>query len=167
MQRILAGWAVVGFLAAAGPTRADDWPQWAGPKRDDVWRETGIVEKFPAGGPPVKWRVPVGAGYTGPAVVGDKVYLTDRPAGEPPAPGKEAALPKGTIPGRERVLCLDAGTGKTLWEHAYDCPYRISYPSGPRATPVVAGGKVYTLGAMGDLLCLDAATGKVQSRSPI
>jgi outer membrane protein assembly factor BamB len=161
MRGVMAGWIVGGLLAAALPARADDWPQWAGPQRDGVWRETGIVEKYPAGGPPVKWRVPVGAGYTGPAVVAGKVYLTDRPAGEKPPAGGEAGLPKGTLPGRERVLCLDAGSGKVIWEHAYDCPYRISYPSGPRATPVVAGDKVYTLGAMGDLLCLDAATGKV------
>jgi outer membrane protein assembly factor BamB len=63
--------------------------------------------------------------------------------------------------GNERVLCLDANTGQKLWEHSYDCPYRIGYPAGPRATPVVANGRVYTLGAMGDLLCLDAADGKV------
>src|SRR5207302_7916467 len=109
MRGVMAGLIVGGLLAAALPARADDWPQWAGPRRDGVWRETGIVEKFPAGGPPVKWRVPVGAGYTGPAVAGGKVYLTDRPAGEQPAPGKEASLPKGSLPGRERVLCLDAG----------------------------------------------------------
>src|SRR5437588_12308944 len=152
MRGVMVGWIVGGLLAAALPARADDWPQWAGPRRDGVWRETGIVERFPAGGPPVKWRVPVGAGYAGPAVVAGKVYLTDRPAGEKLPAGGEAGLPKGTLPGRERVLCLDAGSGKVIWEHAYDCPYRISYPSGPRATPVVAGDKVYALGAMGDLL---------------
>src|SRR5262249_25618109 len=64
------------------------------------------------------------------------------------------------IPGKERVLCLDAATGEEVWKHEYDRPYTIHYGSGPRATPTVKGGKVYALGAMGDLLCLDARTGK-------
>src|SRR5436190_465906 len=58
--------------------RADDWPQWLGPQRDGVWRETGILDKFPANGPRVRWRTPIGGGYAGPAVVGDKVFVTDR-----------------------------------------------------------------------------------------
>ena len=61
----------------------------------------------------------------------------------------------------ERVLCLDAKTGKEVWKHEYECPYQISYPAGPRCTPTVHEGKVYSLGAMGDLYCLDAKTGKV------
>ena len=68
---------------------------------------------------------------------------------------------KTEVKSTERVLCLDAKTGKELWKHEYDCPYQISYPAGPRCTPTVHGGKVYTLGAMGDLFCLDAETGKV------
>src|SRR5262245_34641371 len=52
---------------------ADDWPQWMGPKRDGVWRETGILDKFPNGGPKVRWRAPIGMGYSGPAVAGGKV----------------------------------------------------------------------------------------------
>src|SRR5438477_3125122 len=63
--------------------------------------------------------------------------------------------------GKERVLCLDAKTGKEIWKHEYDCPYAVSYASGPRCTPTVAGGKVYTLGTMGDLHCLDATDGRV------
>jgi outer membrane protein assembly factor BamB len=69
--------------------------------------------------------------------------------------------PKGS-PGKERVLCLNAADGKPIWTHAYDCPYTISYRTGPRTTPLVHQGRVYTLGAMGDLLCLDAATGAVR-----
>src|SRR6202022_1026891 len=67
---------------------------------------------------------------------------------------------RGAVGGTEGVLCLDEQTGKVIWKQEYPCLYRISYPAGPRATPVVQGGKVYTLGAMGDLLCLDTATGK-------
>ncbi len=142
------------------PARADDWPGWLGPRRDGVWRETGLLDKLPAGGPKVLWRVPLGAGYSGPAVVGDRVYVMDResPRGLP----NDADPQRGTLPGTERVLCLDAATGKIVWKHEYDCPYaRISYPTGPRTTPSVHAGKVYALGTMGDLHCLDAATGKV------
>lgn len=139
---------------------ADDWPQWMGPRRDGVWRETGIVEQIPASGLPVKWKVPVNAGYVGPAVVGNRVYLLDRKAAKPTprAPGERA---QQGVPGNERVLCLDAATGATVWEHAYDRAYRISYPAGPRATPVVAGDRLFTLGAMGDLKCLRTSDGTV------
>jgi outer membrane protein assembly factor BamB len=159
----LGGLAVVVLLALAGPmagtVTADDWPQWMGPTRNDVWAETGVVETFPAGGAPVKWRVPVGGGYSGPAVVQGKVYLTDyqKQSGD-------VANDPGTrteLQGKERVLCLDAATGKELWKYEYDCPYQISYACGPRATPTVAEGTVYALGAEGHLAALSAETGKV------
>ena len=57
------------------PLRADDWPQWLGPQRDSVWRERGIVEKFPTDGPPVRWRTAISAGYAGPAVAKGKGAL--------------------------------------------------------------------------------------------
>ena len=69
-------------------------------------------------------------------------------------------MTRAELAGKERVLCLRASDGKELWKHEYDCPYKISYPAGPRTTPAVAGGKVYTLGAEGNLFCLDAETGK-------
>jgi outer membrane protein assembly factor BamB len=148
------------FPAVPAPARADDWPQWLGPKRDAVWRETGILTRFPQGGPKVRWRTPIGGGYAGPAVAGGRVYVTDRIL---PQATQNPTDPFSTkpVPGKERVLCLDEATGNVLWQHTYDCTYAISYPVGPRTTPVVHDGKVYTLGAMGDLLCLDAAGGKV------
>ena len=145
-------------LLGAAPCYADDWPQWLGPQRDGVWRETGIIEKFPDSGPKVKWRVPVNAGYSGPAVSGGRVYLTDRKAGT--ASGRDP-FQRGVIPGNERVLCLNEADGKVVWQHEYDCPYNVSYPSGPRATPLVHDGKVYTLGTEGNLFCFNAADGKV------
>jgi outer membrane protein assembly factor BamB len=146
--------------AYAGSALADDWPQWMGPKRDGVWREKGIIEKFPTNGPSILWRAPVNRGYCGPAVAGDRVFMLDRKPG-PPLQRKPGDRTIPTAAGNERVLCMDANTGSNIWEHVYDCPYRIGYPSGPRATPVVAGGRVFTLGAMGDLLCLEAKTGKI------
>lgn len=141
--------------------RAADWPQWLGPDRDGVWRETGLVSRFPPGGPRVVWRVPLSAGYSGPAVADGRVYVMDR---ERPrdATGKPARPTRAGIPGKERVLCLDAADGRVLWMDQYDCPYTVSYPSGPRTTPLVHAGHVYTLGAMGDLRCLDAATGRLR-----
>ncbi len=155
--------ALIAALAANLSARADDWPQWLGPQRDGVWRETGILDQFPDGGPRVVWRTPIAAGYSGPAVAGGKVYLTDRMLAEGAKNHKEPfpQRPGKGIPGSERVLCLNEADGKLLWKHEYDCSYTCSYPIGPRTTPVVHDGKVYTLGTEGDLFCLDAASGKV------
>jgi outer membrane protein assembly factor BamB len=148
------------LLLLSGIVHGDNWPQWLGPQRDGVWREPGIIEAFPAGGPKVLWRAKIGGGYTGPAVVNGRVYLMDRQVAEKSSvPGD--AFARGVIPGTERVLCLDAQTGAPIWEHRYECTYTMSYSTGPRCTPVVSGGKVWTLGAEGNLLCLDAADGKV------
>jgi outer membrane protein assembly factor BamB len=68
---------------------------------------------------------------------------------------------RGEIPGAERVLCLNEADGKILWKHEYDCAYTVSYASGPRVTPAVHDGRVYTLGAEGHLICLDAEKGAV------
>ena len=62
--------------------------------------------------------------------------------------------------GIERILCLDEATGEELWKHEYPVKYDISYPAGPRCTPNVHQGKVYMLGAVGNLSCLDAKTGQ-------
>lgn len=140
--------------------RADDWPGWLGARRDAVWRESGIVERFPSGGLKIRWRTAIGGGYAGPAVAEGRVYVTDRQLAQGAANPKNPFL-RGAIGGTERVLCLKEADGKILWTHEYECPYRISYAAGPRTTPTVWGGKVYTLGAMGDLVCLDAKTGKV------
>jgi outer membrane protein assembly factor BamB len=117
------------------------------------------VDTIPATGLPVKWRVAVKGGYSGPAVADGRVFLTDydRPEG----PLANAPNDRTQLTGRERILCFDAATGDLLWKHEYDCPYAISYASGPRCTPTVADGKVYALGAEGNLTCLDARTGRV------
>lgn len=147
------------LICLSSLAQADDWPQWLGPKRDSVWREQGIVERFPKGGLPVKWRTEVGLGYAGPAVAGGKVYLMDYQLTAGTIENNPGG--RGNLQGIERVLCLDAATGKLLWKHEYPRSYSISYPSGPRCTPTVDAGNVYTLGAEGDLICLDAASGAV------
>ena len=148
------------LMFCAGALFADDWPQWLGPNRDSVWRESGIVERFPTNGPPVCWRSRIGAGYSGPTVAKGCVYVTDRRLAADESNPSDP-FQRGIIRGLERVLCLNEADGKLLWQHEYECPYTISYPAGPRVAPLVSGGKVYTLGAEGNLFCLDAASGKV------
>ena len=152
--------AVFALVTAATAARADDWPQWMGPQRDGVWRETGIVAGFPADGLKPLWTAPVQAGYAGPAVADGRVYVTDFARADGGSDPVGSPAKRTVVAGKERVLCLDAKTGGQLWKHEYPCQYEVSYPGGPRCTPTVAQGKVYTLGAMGDLLCLDAVTGK-------
>jgi outer membrane protein assembly factor BamB len=153
-------------LLCAPALRADDWPQWLGPNRDGVWRETGITSTFPpAGGPKVVWRTPVNQGYAGPAVSGGRVYVTDWTPDRGGRPGL-SAFQRGQQPGPERLLCLDQASGKLLWQHEYPTTYSVSYAAGPRTTPTIDAGRVYTVGTMGDLVCLDATTGnKVWSKN--
>jgi len=99
----------------------------------------------------MEWRLPVGRGWSSPVVAQGRAYVTD----------VQVVPPKAT----ERVLCFDEQTGKQLWSHEY----LAAYPEwafdpnagGPRATPIVRDGRLYTLGAMGHLFCLDAVTGAV------
>lgn len=142
--------ALVASVIGATPIQADDWPAWGGPKHDIVWREKGIVETLPAANEdgllPRVWSTPIAEGYSGPAVANGRVFITD--------------FHRQT--GSERVWCLDAETGKEIWQHSYRVRYTVSYPAGPRSTPVVDSGRVYTIGAMGDMVCFDEKTGDVQ-----
>ncbi len=134
------------ILIPAGSVAADDWPQWRGANRDGVWSESGIVQVL-AESPKVKWRATVGSGYSGPTVADGRVYVMDR-----------QTQPENV----ERILCLDAETGRELWSHQYGCEYRINYTAGPRASVTVVDGLAVAHGAMGNLTCLDARNGTVQ-----
>jgi outer membrane protein assembly factor BamB len=155
-NRIAWTLALLGVLVAPRLAVAGDWPEWRGRGRSGVWTESGVLEKFPAGGLAVAWRTPIGSGYAGPAVAGGKVFVLDWTKKEGTA----------TMEGAERLLCLDEATGKVLWTREWPVSYaRImaSYAIGPRATPTVdlANDRVYVLGAVGDLLAIDVATGEV------
>ncbi len=143
-------------LTLTAPT-ASEWPQWMGPTRDNVWHDTGILEKFPEGGPKVLWRVPVKVGYAGPAVAGGKVFVMDYATDAPDDGGGN--FKRNPTSGTERVIAFSTD-GKELWKYETPVTYSISYPNGPRCTPLVHDGKVYTLGAMGHLACLNAEDGK-------
>ena len=146
------------LLCASSLGLADDWPRWLGPRGDSIWRESDILSEIPEDGLKFKWRYPVGLGYSGPAVSNGKVYVMDylKTSGDI----SNRASWKDDLSGKERILCISAETGKLIWKHEYDQPYFLSYPAGPRCTPTVADGKVYTLGTEGNLNCLDAETGK-------
>lgn len=156
VMRYLLMLLVVGSCGAS----ADDYPQWLGPRRDGIYREPGVIASWPKEGPKVLWRTECGGGYSGVAVSGGKVFLTDRLLKQGVA-GPKNAFDRAALPGVERVRCLDQGSGRELWKVEYAVDYTLSYAAGPRATPLIDGGKVYTLGAEGDLYCIDIKDGKV------
>ncbi|MCH2125298.1 MAG: PQQ-like beta-propeller repeat protein [Pirellulaceae bacterium] len=151
---------------------ADDWPQWLGPRRDSVWRETGILERFPQNGPPLRWKTTVSGGYSGPAVANGRVFVMDwvaLPQKTPPKNLNTGEIPKNhnfvreLHPGTERVVCLRERDGIKLWQHTYRCDYTTvsTYAIGPRCTPTIDGNRVFTLGAEGHLICFDVTDGTV------
>jgi outer membrane protein assembly factor BamB len=127
-----------------GSALAADWPQFLGPTRNGVSTETGLAKSWPDKGPPVVWEREVGEGYSAPVVSGGTLILCHRVGDE------------------EIVEALDAASGKPRWKVAYPTKYSdaLGKGDGPRSTPLIAGGKVYTLGAEGMLHCLDLKDGK-------
>lgn len=146
-------------LLLTGTTWAADWPHWLGPSRDAVWHEEGIIEALPEGPLDVTWRVPVALGYSGPSVADSKVFIFEYERREGDITDNPGA--RDNLDGTERLRCLDSATGEELWRHEYDRPYFVSYPSGPRCSPIVDADRVYALGAEGDLTCLRVADGSV------
>ncbi len=159
IRKTLCLTASVSGIFSAENSFGDDWPHWNGPARTGLYAESNTLRTVPADGLKKLWSTPVGLGYSGPSVVGGNVFVSDfeKTTGEVlNNPGARVKLA-----GMERVRCIDAKTGKEIWMAKYPCEYSISYPSGPRATPTFDSKNVYSLGAEGDLLCLDAYSGKV------
>ncbi|MCS6850519.1 MAG: PQQ-like beta-propeller repeat protein [Gemmataceae bacterium] len=121
-----------------------DWPQFLGPSRNGISAETGLRTTWPSAGPPLVWQRAVGAGFSGPVVVGERLVLFHRVGDE------------------EVVECLHALNGQPLWKFSYPTAYvdDFGFDPGPRATPTVTGDRVVTLGAEGRLHCLDLTTGR-------
>jgi len=132
--------AVLLLCAAAATTMAADWPQFMGPSHNGRSAETGLARSWPDGGPPELWCVPMGKGFGGVAVVGDRVYVQDR-EGE----------------ARDLVRCLDAASGQELWQVGYDAPGKFGFP-GSRSVPAVVGNRLYSCGPLGHLVCIDTDT---------
>ena len=123
---------------------AEDWPQFLGPNRDGHYNASDLADSWPKTGPPVEWKKDVGQGFSSPVVSSNRLILFHR------------------ISSREKVECLDARTGRVFWSYDYPTNYRddFVFDEGPRATPTIDGGQVYTFGAEGMLSCLDFVTGK-------
>lgn len=134
--------ALATLAAGADPKAGTDWPQWLGPNRDGS--TTATVAPWKGDLTPA-WRVTVGEGHSSPVVAGGLVFLHTKVADQD----------------AERVQAFDAKTGKQKWEQTYDKPkFQTLFGDGPRATPVVHDGLVYTFGITGTLACWEAATGK-------
>ena len=132
------------LLIAALALWSEDWPQFMGPSRNGVAPGADVAASWPAGGPPVLWKKDVGAGFAAPAVAQGKLILFHRRVG------------------KEIVEALDAASGKPVWSFDYPTSYRddFGFDEGPRGTPAIAGGRVFTFGAEGIVHCLDFASGK-------
>lgn len=137
----------VSLAAAICDVAADDWPQWRGPNRDGVWRESGLVDSFQAPKLQRRWTAEIAAGYSGPTVANGRVFVADR-LSDPDS--------------IERVHAFDIRSGEKLWSHEYACPYEgVSYTAGPRASVTVDNELAYVIGATGRMHCLDVADGSV------
>lgn len=142
----IIGWGCCLAMLAGSLSRAEDWPQWRGPRRD------GHVAGFVA--PEIwpkqlkcQWEVEVGEGHASPIVVGDRVFMFSRQGEE------------------EVVRAVNPADGRELWRQSYPAPYKMnsaarSHGKGPKSTPIVFDGRLFTLGISGILSCWDTGSGK-------
>ena len=135
---------LVALASAALPLSAQDWPQFLGPHRNGSTSVSNLAAQWPKEGPPVAWQRKVGEGYAGPAVSEGKLVLLHR------------------VGNKEIVECLDAKSGHELWKSDYPTSYvdQMGHDPGPRATPAISDGRVYTFGAEGMMNCWSLADGK-------
>ncbi len=146
MIRPILAAAILPLTAVLALAAPGDWSQWRGPNRDGISTETGLLKQWPTNGPALVWKATgLGGSYSTPSVVGGKVFAAG-------------------YRGEDEVLCaLDVKTGKELWNTRTSAAARgVGYGEGPRATPTVDGDLIYMLGAGGNLVCLEAASGKIR-----
>src|SRR6185436_2893200 len=136
-------------ISAAAPALAQNgaktaagtpWTQWGGPNRNFQTDAVGIKEQWPATGPKVMWKRPLGEGYSSPSVEAGILYTMYGRSGQ------------------EIVTAINAATGKTIWEHSTPTRFRSDFQemgNGPYSTPLVVGDRVFTAGVTGRLQCLD------------
>ncbi len=135
-------------LLPALTAAAADWNQWRGPNRDGIVTGFKAPATWTTSSLAKRWTVAVGEGHASPVVVGDRVYVFAR-EGE-----------------NEIMRCLAAADGKVVWQQSYPVPYDMNpaargHGKGPKATPTVAGGRVFTLGINGHVSAYDAKAGAV------
>jgi outer membrane protein assembly factor BamB len=139
--------AILALLMFAGQALAQsgvNWPQWRGPNRDGISKETGLLKQWPAEGPPLAWKtIGAGRGYSSFSISDGRLYTM------------------GLRGDREFIVAFDLATGKEAWATAHGSAFRNDRGDGPRGTPTVDGDRIYALGGNGDLSALEARTGKV------
>jgi outer membrane protein assembly factor BamB len=142
--RTLSALIAFSTLALSASAAGSDWPQWRGPDRTDVSKETGLLKAWPAAGPKRLWLFEnAGQGYSGPAIAKGKYYTI------------------GTRDGSEVLLVLDANTGQELWTAKLGSILDNGWGDGPRGTPTVDGDRVYALSGPGNLVCISTTDGKI------
>jgi len=144
-RRLFVATAVLLCMTSAALAQtAASWPQWRGPNRDGISKETGLLKQWPAEGPPLAWKASgAGRGYSSFAIANGKLYTM------------------GLRGDREFVVAFDVATGKEVWATAHGSAFRNDRGDGPRGTPTIDGDRIYALGGNGDLSALDARTGKI------
>lgn len=143
--RLWVVWCTLLGAMMAGSALADDWPAWRGPKRNGICEETGLLKEWPPGGPKLLWQANgLGEGFSGPAIVGNNLYIM------------------GARGGQEFVMALDwTRRGRPVWATPIGpVRHQGSGHPGPRSTPTIDGGRLYTLGIAGDLVAMDAKSGR-------
>jgi len=148
MRRTLLCMLVAGGTLLSA--QAQDWNQWRGPRRDGVAMGFTPPAAWPER-PKQVWKVPAGIGHSSPIVAGDRTYLFSR-VGE-----------------QEVLTAYDVASGKQVWRQGYEAPYQMnpaatSHGKGPKSTPVLDRGRIFTLGISGILSAFDQSTGKVAWR---
>ncbi len=152
LRCVVANAVVLLAVVNGRPAMGEDWPRWRGPRLDGISQETQLLREWPSGGPAQLRKAKLSGGFSSVVVADGRLFTQTKEDKQ------------------EVVVCLDAATGKDLWRYRYDCDYAAhrtftgggmpASRTGPRATPAVDGDRVYTLGATGTLLCLEAKTGK-------
>jgi outer membrane protein assembly factor BamB len=155
MKNVTPGFLIVALVKAAmvahlisAPVRAEDWPQWRGPERNGISKETGLLKQWPKEGPKLLWKIAeAGSGYSTPSVVGDRIYIL----------GNEGM-------DNEFVQALAVKDGKRIWSTRLGKvgPNQGPQYPGTRSTATVDGDALYALGSDGDLACVETATGKIR-----
>src|SRR5687767_6299895 len=121
-----------------------NWPQWRGPNRDGISKETGLLKQWPEAGPALAWKATgAGRGYSSFSISNGRLYTM------------------GLRGDREFVVAFDVATGKEAWATPHGSAFHNDRGDGPRGTPTVDGDRVYALGGSGDLSALEARTGKL------
>lgn len=150
---------VVWMLCPALSALGEDWPQWRGPDRTDISKETGLLKQWPEGGPPQLWLYKnAGVGYSGFAIIGDTLYTMGarNEAGTASKEGDKEAPPE-----IETLLAINVKDGTEKWAAPIGSKLENKWGDGPRDTPTVDGDFIYCLSAPGELICANRADGSI------